>query len=157
LKELEDLGYTQRIASATQLQVMVPLKPNPRPVLPLARTLTLGRGWHLRPGGAGWRWAYEDEAALLYDNPTKEELKVDVTLTLSAPDTREVTISLDDVIVGRVAADPDGENLVMTGVSLEPGVNTLLLETEGEALRGAGGFLRSFGVKGIRVQPSAVQ
>jgi hypothetical protein len=153
IASLEKLGYRERIVSASGRQVLVPLRPAPSVQLPLARTLTLGRGWHLRPG-SGSRWAYRQEAALLYYNPFPEELAVDIELTAIAPDPREVTFSLRDQPIGSVQADAEGRPLRMEKVLLQPGINCIFAGTEADPIRGPGGSLRAFGVSGVRVKPA---
>lgn len=89
LAELAALGCTERIEGARREQIVVRLRPVARPVPPVARVLTFGRGWHRPPYGspAGGspvepRWADED-ATMAFFNPYPIEKDFVVTLRLS--------------------------------------------------------------------------
>jgi hypothetical protein len=152
LRDLEQMGYDQRIEGVGGDQVVVALNPTANPRPPLGESLTLGRGWHLQPD-AGVRWAYE-EAALSYFNPYDDPLAVDLRLTLTAPSPREVVLALEGKPLHSVQVDETSTVVSIPYIILAPGVNRFTLHSPQRAIRqGAGrNQLRSFGVKDTLVK-----
>ena len=147
LRDLEQLGYTRRLQSALGNQVVVLLRPSPQPQPPLARALTFGQGWHLRPD-AGVRWA-GGRAVLSYYNPYSGSVEVDVRLELVAPRPRRVRVEHAGRIRAEAAVDAEGAVLRVRGLSLPPGVSTVVLTSPDPVRReGAGpNQLRAFGLR----------
>lgn len=146
LRELENMGYQQRIEGAEGHQVVVRLRPAAQPRLPLAEGLTLGLGWHTRPD-AGVRWAF-GQAALSYFNPHAYPITVDMTLTLSALNRRTVTLALEDEPLQAVGVGPQPRTVTLRGVTLAPGVNRFAMSSPTPAARdpAAQNQLRAFGL-----------
>ena len=147
LRELEQLGYPPRLQSALGNQVVVLLRPSPQPQPPLARALTFGQGWHLRPD-AGVRWA-GGRAVLSYYNPHPVPVEVDVRLDLVAPRARRVRLEHAGRVRAEVAVEAEGATLRVRGLSLPPGISTLTLTSPDPVRReGAGpNQLRAFGLR----------
>ena len=155
LGELDLLGYRDRVQSAQGHQVVVLLRPDPTPQLPLGRSLTFGRGWHLRPED-GVRWAYED-ASMAYFNPHPVPIAATIKLELVGVTPREVAVEHNGREAGRLAAGDRPVTLELTDLALAPGVNQFRLRSAEPAKRLSSGRnqLRDFGLKSssIRVRP----
>ena len=155
LRELEQLGYARHLRSELGNQVVVLLRPAPRPQPPLARALTFGQGWHLRPEG-GVRWA-GGRAVLSYFNPHPGPLEVDVRLDLVAPRARKVRLEHAGRVRAEVAVDAEGATLRVRGLSLPPGVSTVVLTSPDPVRREGPGpnQLRAFGLREQAVRVGA--
>ena len=152
LNEVNALGYQDRIQSESGQQVVIPLRPADQPQPPIARALTFGRGWHLRPD-AGIRWAYED-AALSFYNPHPTPTPVTITLTLVGLSPRLVTVEHEGNPVRAVEVGPDPTKIRLPGHVLQPGVNRFKLRCSTPPTRAGSGSnrqLRSFGLKDSNV------
>lgn len=147
LAELTRLGYTQRLQASSGHQVVVALHPSATPQLPMGRSLTIGRGWHIRPD-AGVRWAHS-EGAVSYFNPHPHPVRVDLSLTLQAVTPREVILERDGELVRRISVGTQPTKFDFPDFELIPGVNRFTLRCEVPAVRlGTGqNQLRSFGLK----------
>lgn len=147
LRELEQLGYTRRMQSKLGNQVVVLLRPSPQPQPPVARVLTFGRGWHLRPE-AGVRWA-NGRAVLSYYNPHPGPVEVDVRLELVSPRARQVHLEYAGRVRAKATVAADGALLRVRGLSLPPGISMLTLTSPDPVQReGAGpNQLRAFGLR----------
>ncbi len=154
LQELAPLGYRPRFEGVQGHQMMIPLHPATRPVLPLARQLTFGRGWHPRSEN-GVRWAYAD-AFLSYYNPGATTREFDLRLWLASPDAQTVCFCHQDRTLATFRLDPEPRLLVQQRVLLEPGVNRFTLIPERPARRsGTGRYqLRAFGLHRSAIAPS---
>lgn len=146
LRQLATLGYHERIASARGHQVVVFLKPNPHPRLPLGETLTFGVGWHTRMID-GVRWANTD-AVLSYFNPYQHCLPAKLELTVEAVSERDIWLEHGGRDCGRVHAGKKPVKLCVPRLLLTPGVNVFELRSNKPAVRlGAGSYqLRTFGL-----------
>ena len=145
LRELTEMGRTQRVEGRQGEQVVVFLEPSAQPVPPLARSLTFGHGWHnAAPGEA--RWAH-GPAALSYYNPLKDPLCANVRFVMSGVGERNVQISLngEESYDTLIAGERREVNLKLT---LQPGFNRIDLESREPAVRLSHerGQLRSFAV-----------
>lgn len=153
LRELDQLGYHGRVQSAGGHQVVIPLRPIPNPAPPLARGLTLGRGWHLRPD-AGVRWGYED-AALSYFNPFPHSVPVDIGVTLVGISAREITVEHEGRAVHQVELSRNPTPLALSGFELHPGINRFRIRSSAPPIRegvDSNRQLRSFGLKDSHVR-----
>lgn len=153
LRELEQLGYHRRLESAGGRQVVIPLHPAQRSTPPFAQSLTLGRGWHLRPD-AGVRWAYED-AALSYFNPLPLSVNVDLALRLVGISEREVMLEHEGEEVRRFNLTAEPARVVVPEIALHPGINRFRLHCAIPPIRAGSDTnrqLRSFGLKDAQVK-----
>lgn len=155
LNELERRGYGERIETAGGNQIAVMLRPAADPRLPMARSLTIGRGWHIRPD-AGVRWAY-GEGALSYFNPYSHPIHVDLQLTLQAVTPREVILARNGDRVRSISVDTAPTTLDLARFEMLPGINRFTLRSDSPATRLGQGpnQLRSFGLKASSVRRSA--
>jgi phosphoglycerol transferase len=155
LRDLEGLGYTQRIEGPIGDQVVVPLRPIPLPRPPLSESMTFGRGWHQRPD-AGVRWAH-GEAAFSYHNPHLYPISVDVSLTLAGVTPRQVVLEREGEVVRQVSVAREPQTFAIPGIALAPGVNRFTLHSPAKARRDPAALnqLRSFGVRELTVIPRA--
>lgn len=129
LAELAALGRAERIEGARREQIVVRLRPAEKPVPPMARTLTFGRGWHRPPPGAltggSWaepRWAYEAATMSCY-NPYPEARWFALRLGLSgAGKVRSLRVAVN--AAEQLSVKLDGEEREFRlRVRLEPGAN----------------------------------
>ncbi len=142
LSELEALGSSRRVESSNQNQVVLLLNPAAEPRLPLAETLTLGRGWQMwspRPGRVydrGRRWAYED-AVLSYSNPNPTPLYVRIDLIMSGAGPRDLEIRLNGerVLFEKIGEEPAA--LPALTLTLKPGYNRFDLRSPQPPARSA--------------------
>lgn len=155
LRELEQLGYARLFRSELGNQVVVLLRPAPRPQPPMARALTFGQGWHLRPE-AGVRWA-GGRAVLSYFNPHPGPVEVDVRLDLVAPRARRVRLEHAGRARAEVTVDAGGALLRVRGLSLAPGISTVVLTSPDPVRREGPGpnQLRAFGLREQAVRVGA--
>jgi phosphoglycerol transferase len=155
LQELAALGYERQLQGAGGQQVIVLLTPHKKPVLPLGRALTFGRGWHPRPED-GVRWA-SDDAVMSYFNPYDRPLPCELRLELVGVSNREVILDLNGRRVGSVQAGEAPVELALPRLELAPGVNRFLLHSPEPAKRLSSGRyqLRTVGLKSssIRIHP----
>ncbi len=153
LRELERLGYTERIELPAGNQVAVKLHPAAAPRPPLSRTLTLGLGWHIQPDPDGVRWAHE-EGYVSYLNPYPHRVRVDFELTLQAVAPREVVLERDGQLIRSITVDTQPATTRLAGFELLPGVNRFMLRSSEAPIRLGQGpnQLRSFGLKNSRLQ-----
>ncbi len=152
LRELGQLGYHGRLQSAGGHQVVIPLRPVADAVPPLARGLTFGRGWHLRPD-AGVRWGYDD-AALSYFNPFAFPVSVNIGLTLVGINAREIIIEHEGRAVHQVALASTPTRVALPSFELHPGINRFKIHSSVPPIRaglGSNRQLRSFGLKESQV------
>lgn len=152
LRALAAAGYREQLASPLGGQVVVLLHPAREPELPLARSFTLGLGWHNRPTN-GVRWAY-GPASLLYYNALPRPIAVRIELRLQVPDARELRLHHGAVTLASVQAAPGTVNLDVARAELAPGLNVLHLDSN-EGIRSAktGGQLRTFALESSAVLP----
>lgn len=152
LRELEALGYPRQLTGRGGEQVVVLLHPATKPVLPLGRTMTLGRGWYPRPE-AGVRWAAED-AALSYFNPHSKPLEAALRLELVGVSPRDLILELNGrpLITKPVKDEPVAIDLPR--VLLAPGVNQFTVRSVQPAKRLSTGRyqLRAFGLKSSSIK-----
>jgi phosphoglycerol transferase len=155
LLALRKLGHDRRLEGTGGHQVVVFLNPHRTPVLPLARVLTMGRGWHPRPED-GVRWA-NDDAMLAYFNPYQQPLSCELRLELVGVSAREVILDQNGRRIHAVQTGDDPVEVLLPRVTLAPGVNQFLLHSPEPARRlGTGRYqLRTFGLKAssIRIHP----
>lgn len=152
LRELEQLGYHRRLQSSGGHQVVIPLRPMANATPPLARGLTVGSGWHLRPD-AGVRWGYED-AALSYYNPFPHAVPMDISITLVGISARTVTLEHEGRAVRQIELGPSPTRLTLPSLVLRPGINRFRIHSAAPPIRdGVDSHrqLRSFGLKDSRV------
>lgn len=151
LSELRRLGYAEQLESGDGQRVVVPLRPVSRPKLPLARSLSPGKGWHPR-GPDGVRWAHGG-AYVSFFNPAARPIQADVSLELVSAVPREVTVELEGRVMARKVVGMDPVVLSMRGLRLPPGVSDFRLDSLPGAVRtGSGRYqLRSFGLRDARV------
>jgi phosphoglycerol transferase len=132
LADLRGLGRTRVFEGTLHEQVIVLLEPAARPEVPVARTLTFGRGWqNTRPGEA--RWAY-GPAALSYHNPFPHALGTRVKFVVSGVGERTLVIRVagGPTIERRIASQ---QREITLPVQFQPGVNRIDLETLEPAVR----------------------
>lgn len=156
LRDLDELGYRRRIQSTGGNQVVIPLRPNPHPTPPLAGSLTIGSGWHLRPD-AGIRWGYAD-AALSFFNPHSHPAPVDINIELVGVTSRDVTLEHEGNAIRRVTLETTPTRLILPNFELRPGINRFRIHCDTSPIReGADSNrqLRSFGLKESRVSSPA--
>lgn len=147
LGDLTRLGYARTLRGEIGNQVVVLLRPSPRPTLPLGGTLTFGRGWNLRPEG-GVRWG-EDRTVLSYFNPFDGPITVNLRLELQGISPREVTVEQQGRRVGAVQVGEKPVMLALPGLQLPPGVTVFRLISSVPASRQGPGRnqLRAIGLK----------
>lgn len=132
LAELSAAGRTRRIEGKLGEQVVVVLEPSRSPVIPTARNLTFGRGWHEARSGEP-RWAF-GPALLSYYNPYGRPVRGELRIALSAVRTRNVTIQLNqkdllNVELGETRRD------FRVPVTINPGFNRFRIASEEPPLR----------------------
>lgn len=147
LGELARLGYPPLLQGAIGNQVVVRLRPAARPRLPLGRTLTFGRGWHLRPEG-GVRWG-EDSAVLSYFNPFDRPITADLRFELQSVSPREIRVEQGRRQIGALPVNTTPATLALPGLQLPPGVTVFrLISSEPATRQGSGrNQLRAIGLK----------
>jgi len=154
LRELDQLGYRDRLEAPDGDQIVVRLQPaeNPRP--PLGASLTYGHGWH-NVSDRGVRWAYED-AVLSYYNPYPHPLPAVLKFTVQGVALRPIVVEFDGRLLRELAAGPTPQP-VAADLSLRPGVNLIHLRSSERAIRRSQGQnqLRSFGVSEASVHVPA--
>ena len=155
LRELSALGYDRRIESVRGQQVVVLLHPGPRPVLPLGRALTFGRGWHPRIE-AGTRWA-NGNAVLSYFNPYAHPITADLRLTLVSVSDREIALEHGKRLLHTMRIGSAPTVVHLPKLVLAPGVNRMALRTPDPAVRlGTGPYqLRAFGLRESSIEVAA--
>lgn len=150
LGELRALGRTQFIEGALGEQVVVLLEPNLTPKLPLARTLTFGRGWH-SARAAEPRWAY-GPGSFSYYNPTALPRPATVRLTVSAAGPRTVSLAFNagEKMTRAIGA---ARQEISLQVTLRPGFNRFDLQPvePAQRLTQERGQLKSFAVHATAV------
>jgi hypothetical protein len=152
IRELAEMGRTQRIEGAQGEQIVVLLEPAAKTETPLARTLTFGRGWNNAPPGET-RWAH-GPAALSYFNPLEDPLCATVRLVISGVGERTVQIRVNGAEELDTAITPERKELNLN-VTLQPGFNRIDLASREPAVRLSHerGQLRSFGLHEATVTP----
>ena len=155
LRELGAIGYPQALASSNGEQVVVRLRPAAAAVPPLAKSFTLGEGWHNGTDEHGWFWAYED-ATLSYFNPYPESIAVDVSFDAAGPTPRELILEHGGEIVHRLHVENTSARQVLPNLKLSPGVNRFKLRTNARAIRQGTGRnqLRAFGLHAVSIRRS---
>lgn len=155
LGELESLGYRRRLQGDGGQQVVVILNPTAKPVLPLGREVTLGRGWHPRLED-GVRWASED-AAFSYFNPYDRPLSAALRLEVVGVSPRQIILKQNGKTVASAHATDQPVELALPALELAPGVNRFVLSSPEPAKRLSTGRyqLRAFGLKSssIKIAP----
>lgn len=141
LAELAALGRTERIEGARREQIVVRLRPAEKPVPPLGRRLTFGRGWHRQSPGAPIggalpeaRWAYESATAS-YFNPYPEARWFALRLRLSGAGGRRtlrIAVNEREQLNATLTA---AEREFSLRVQLKPGPNHFDLESPEPAVR----------------------
>lgn len=154
LAELDRLGYRQRIEDAQSQQIVVKLRPATDPKPPLARQMTIGRGWHPQ-GRDGLRWAYAD-ASLTYHNPWREPRAFNVGLWLSADLPQTVEFRHEGRRVASYKIGPEARMCRLPRHRLEPGVNRFELRSDRPPRRWHSRRygLRSFALHQVTVSPA---
>ena len=145
LSELNAIGRTRRIEGKSGEQVVVFLQPSSNAELPMAVTLTFGRGWHsAQPGEA--RWAFGPAAGSYY-NPYPTAITVNLRLVMSGVGRREVRIALNGAEIHRHSVS-DVRTTLALRVTLQPGINRFDLNSPEAPVRISNerGQLRSFAV-----------
>ncbi|MDO8539737.1 MAG: hypothetical protein Q7S40_04790 [Opitutaceae bacterium] len=152
LKDLTELGYTRRIQGTLGNQVVILLNPRAKPVLPLARALTFGQGWHPR-GSDGIRWA-NDDAMLSYFNPYDHPITAAVKLTLVGVTDRDLSLELDGRGIRRIRVGASPVVLEIPELLLPPGINVLALRSSAPPVRtGTGRYqLRTIGLQDFSIK-----
>ncbi|WP_414663881.1 hypothetical protein [Horticoccus sp. 23ND18S-11] len=147
LQDLKALGYTRRIEGSGGQQVMVMLRPQAAPVLPLGRAFTFGRGWHPRPDD-GVRWAFEN-AVVSYFNPYDRPITADVHFKVVGNGLCRVVVEHNGRPIRTVEVGEAASDLAFPAFPLAPGVNVIAFRPKDAAKRlGSGPYqLRSFGLK----------
>ena len=144
------MGRTQFIEGALGEQVVVLLEPNLTPKLPLARTLTFGRGWH-SARAAEPRWAY-GPGSFSYYNPTALPRPATVRLTVSAAGPRTVSLAFNagEKMTRAIGA---ARQEISLQVTLRPGFNRFDLQPvePAQRLTQERGQLKSFAVHATAV------
>jgi hypothetical protein len=145
LRELTEMGRTQRVEGKQGEQVVVFLQPTDKPEIPMARNLTFGHGWqNAAPGEV--RWAY-GPATLSFYNPRVVPLPTNVRLVMSGVGERNLEIRVNGTEkFGRsISGDRNEINLPLV---LQPGFNRIDLASREPAVRLSNerGQLRSFGL-----------
>jgi hypothetical protein len=145
LRDLKEMGRTERMDGKLGEQVVVMLQPSENPEPPMARTLTFGSGWQSATAGEP-RWAY-GPATLSYFNPHGSPLTRQVRFVLSAVGERRVKIRLNGQEVKSVLLR-DGRHEVEFAATLRAGFNRFDVESTVPAVRVSNerGALRSFAV-----------
>ena len=141
LAELAALGRTERIEGARREQIVVRLRPSDRPVPPLGRRLTFGRGWHRPPPGSPIggampeaRWAYESATAS-YFNPYPEARWFALKLRMSGAGQRRTVRMAVNEREQLNATLTAAEREFTLRVQLKPGPNHFDLESPEPAVR----------------------
>jgi len=151
LAALAKAGYDRQIPSPLRAQVVVLLRPAPRPDLPMARGLTLGRGWLNRPID-GVRWA-NGVATIFYFNPHDHPRTARFSLHLRSANARRILFHRDSdepAVLETAAGDC---NLIVNRVVLKPGLSQFTLDA-GPAVREGPGAnqLRTVGLLSSEVE-----
>lgn len=156
LRELAQMGRTDRIEGRSGEQIVVLLQPAPKPIMPMARSLTFGRGWHNAPPGEP-RWAY-GAATLSYYNPMSRPMRTRLRLVMSGVDERNVRIRINEREVAAPAVN-SAPNEVSVPVIMQPGFNRLDMQAQEPAVRlsQGGGHLRSFALHKAEIETDEVQ
>lgn len=144
LRDLDRLGYRDRISSPQGNQIAVLLRPSSTPELPFARSLTYGSGWHNR-NVDGVRWAHSN-ATLLFFNPSRSPARVSIKFWMRAPDERPLQLQLEGSFTMSDSLTPEESTVVCDSVLLHPGTNIIHLSSPAPAVRGKGP-LRTFGIR----------
>lgn len=123
VRALRSAAQGQMIEGARGDQVVVLLRPSPRPEFPLARGPTYGRGWNpVEPLQRERRWT-QGPAAMSYHNPYPRPLPARLRFQISAVGPRRFKLRQN----GRLLMDrPVGEQpveIVLPSLQLSPGVN----------------------------------
>jgi phosphoglycerol transferase len=132
VRELADAGRTQTITGPSGDQIVVFLHPQQSPVMPVARRLTFGQGWHEAARGNP-RWAY-GPASLSYFNPREQPLRCRLKLGISGARTRHVSLCVNDETRVDLQVDETRTALVIP-VTLQPGMNRIDLDSLEPAVR----------------------
>lgn len=149
LETLRAAGYTREWAGAHGAQVVVALNPAPVPRVPVAHTLTPGRGWQNRRI-EGVRWTAEP-AMLLYFNPHRERLIARIRLELELPHAQRVSLWSDGRKLVESELPAGRQILFVESAALKQGFNSFRLEG-GAAQRVPGGGWRMLGLRTSRVE-----
>jgi hypothetical protein len=160
LRELADLGYSERWADDAEERIAIRLRPVAEPVLPLAGRLTLGEGWHRRPelgpDGRPVQWSF-GSAVMNGFNPTQRPQPVAIQLAMAGASEREFELRLNGAVVHREFLATQLRDLNPIEVTLQPGSNRFDLVSSEPALRvhdGRNG-LRALGVARAALEWSA--
>lgn len=151
LRELTEMGRTDRIESNQSDQVVVFLQPVKKPEPPVARSLTFGRGWQSASPGEP-RWAY-GPATLSYYNPFPRPIHRNLHLVLSGVGERNLVIRINDTQTLNRTICGDRSELTLA-VTLQPGFNRFDVDSAEPAVRvsNAPGHLRSFAVHAATIE-----
>lgn len=137
LEELAAAGRTEVIQAPMKNLVVVLLHPAAQPRLPLARSLTFGRGWNRRPAGElGYlpRWT-DGSASLAYFNPYPHPLKISVRLVLSSAGERTLRLLVNGREQAHLRLGAETQEVALPEVTLQSGVNRFDLVTPEPAIR----------------------
>ncbi|MSU22388.1 MAG: hypothetical protein EXS32_01040 [Opitutus sp.] len=155
LRELAVIGRTHRIEGALGEQVAVLLEPAAQPKLPLARTLTFGRGWNSSPPGEP-RWAY-GPATFSYYNPLAQPTQMNLRMVVSGVGNRRLRMRVnnEEKLTAAIGESPRDVRMLVT---LRPGFNRIDLDTLEPAQRVSQerGQLRTFAVHETAIQVEGV-
>ncbi len=149
-QELAAAGRTKFIEGKLGEQVIVFLQPSASPELPLARTLTFGRGWQA-PAPGEPRWAY-GPATMSYYNPFPREVKTQLRVVVSGAGPRHLSLSLNGEALREIRLD-EQRSTITVRATLRPGPNQIDLRSAEPAVRlsEAVGQLRTFAVHDTQV------
>ena len=145
LADLTAMGRTQRIEGRQGDQVAVLLHATVTPKLPVARTLTFGKGWHSASPGQP-RWCH-GPASFSFFNPSVRPVQASMRLVVSSDGERNLQLRLnDEEKLATMIGTARGE--LTFQVTLRPGFNRIDLASREPATRTSQerGHLRVFAV-----------
>lgn len=137
LAGLAAAGRSEILEGPLRNQIVVVLRPVDRPRLPLARSLTFGRGWNPRlPGDPAGepRWT-QGSASLSYYNPYPTPLPMTLRLTLSSVGRRNLIIQHNRRVISQAALDETKQDVILPVLELPSGPNRIDLESPEAAVR----------------------
>lgn len=151
LRDLDEMGRTDRIEGKQGDQMVVFLQPSARPEPPMARSLTFGYGWQSAKAGEP-RWAH-GPATLSYYNPLPRPIEAQVRFVMSGVGERTMRIRTNGTESTGVAIQGERSEINLN-IRLKPGFNRFDLESREPAVRVSHerGQLRSFAIHEATVQ-----
>lgn len=134
LSAFRDLGKPVLEDSANGELVVITLNPSKTPRRPLAKDLTVGRGWNPSVGEAAETWTY-GPAAWSYFNPYPFPIVASLGFDVRGIRPCEFTLALNGVEKLRRSVGANPIQAKIDQVTLKPGVNRFDLATTLEAVR----------------------